>query len=59
MEVLALRLNLPRTFIQQAAEARTIPYLDVNGRKRFSEASVRDALERLAIEATARGNDSE
>ena len=48
LNALAMVLGLPRTYLRDLAEARRIPYLDVNGRKRFDEEQVRQALAKLS-----------
>ena len=44
MDVLVARLGLPRTYLKKLAACHEIPFLDVNGRKRFDESQVREAL---------------
>jgi excisionase family DNA binding protein len=48
LDRLATRLNLPKTYLVELAEHRTIPALNVNGRLRFNVESVRQALNELA-----------
>ena len=48
LECLALTLCLPKTYMQQLVKDGKIPYLDIgNGRKRFQEEAVRDALSKI------------
>lgn len=47
LEALAGRLNLSRSYVRKQAKSGAIPYLNVNGRKRFREKSVRAALDKL------------
>ena len=48
LEALAARLNLPQRYLRDLAADKVIPYLDVNGRLRFCEPEVREALSNLA-----------
>ena len=48
LEVLAAMLKLPNKYLKELAESNNIPSLDVNGRLRFCEQQVREALEVLA-----------
>jgi hypothetical protein len=48
LEHLSGRLNLPEKFLRTLAMKGVIPSLNVNGRLRFSEQQVRDALDREA-----------
>jgi hypothetical protein len=50
LESLVTRLGLPKRYLRKLAEAGDIPYLDVNGRLRFNEVEVREALSTLAHE---------
>jgi excisionase family DNA binding protein len=54
LDALAARLNLSARYLRQLADAKKIPSLDVNGRRRFDEQDVRDALKRLAGESRGR-----
>ena len=48
LEALATILALPRTYLRDLANQGQIPYLDVNGRKRFIESEVRGVLAKRA-----------
>jgi len=48
LEALAARLNLPQEYIKELAQNGDIPYLYVNGRMRFCEPDVRQALTNLS-----------
>lgn len=48
LEALAATLGLPQTFLRRLADQREIPSLNVNGRLRFDEGEVREALNRIA-----------
>ena len=50
LDALAAALNLPRPYLRRLAREGRIPALNVNGRLRFDEAQVREALRRLAAE---------
>lgn len=50
LDALAARLNLPRTYVRRLAREGRIPSLNVNGRLRFDESAVREALRQLAAE---------
>lgn len=50
LDALAVTLGLPRTYLRRLAREGEIPVLDVNGRQRFDESQVREALRRLAAE---------
>jgi len=49
LEALSARLNLPQNYLRVLTDSSAIPSLDVNGRLRFSEPDVRDALSVLAL----------
>ena len=49
LEVLAIRLGLPQSYLKEAAVKRIIPFLDVRGRKRFNPSEVQGALDRIAL----------
>ncbi len=53
LDVLAVALGLPRGYLQNLATTGHIPFLDVNGRKRFDEQQVREALTGLAASSTS------
>jgi len=38
------RLNLPETYLRKLVDDKLIPHLNINGRMRFQEQAVRDAL---------------
>ena len=57
LEALAVSLNLPKHYLKGLAQSGVIPCLDVNGRLRFSEPDVRDALSTLA--SKRRGHDEQ
>jgi hypothetical protein len=48
LEALAATLGLPSKFLRGLAGRGDIPALDVNGRLRFDESAVREALTKLA-----------
>ncbi len=48
LDSLVTRLNLPKKFLKDLVKEGDIPYLEVNGRLRFSEPEVRGALAYLA-----------
>ena len=48
LEVLAVTLKLPQSFLRQLTEKKLIPFLDVNGRFRFNPETVQQALDDLA-----------
>jgi len=48
LEVLAATLGLPQAYLRNLAKQGQIPHLDVNGRMRFHEAEVREALSNLS-----------
>ncbi len=48
---LSKSLGLPSGFLKGLANKGSIPYLDVNGRKRFNERNVRDALSAMEKES--------
>lgn len=45
---LSANLGLPKEFLKQLANANTIPSLIVNGKLKFVEQDVRDALREIA-----------
>jgi len=47
LDALAATLGLPRSYLRRMAREGSIPALNVNGRLRFDEAAVREALARL------------
>ena len=47
LEALAATLGLPQGYLRNLASEGQIPFLDVNGRKRFYEEDVRDALKKM------------
>jgi excisionase family DNA binding protein len=48
LECLALQLALPKTYLKRLADSGKLPYIDTgNGRKRFQEQSVREALSQI------------
>jgi hypothetical protein len=55
LDHLAARLGLPKTYLKQLAEQRSVPYLLVSGRMKFNPMQVQDALDRIASE----GGDTE
>lgn len=57
LEVLAARLGLPRPFLRKQATSGGIPCLSVNGRLRFEESAVRDALRQQAAEQKSQASD--
>ena len=48
LEALAATVGLPRRYLKDLAGRGDIPALNVNGRLRFDEGAVREALARLA-----------
>jgi len=45
---LALNLSLPKTYLKRLADSGKLPYIDTgNGRKRFQEKAVREALAQI------------
>ena len=49
LECLALQLALPKAYLRRLVEAGKLPYIDTgNGRLRFQEQAVRQALDKLA-----------
>ena len=48
LEALAAIIALPQKYLRDLAQRGQIPFLDVNGRKRFCESHVRYALAELA-----------
>jgi len=55
LEALAAGLHLPKRFLRRLASQRLIPALDVNGRLRFDEVQVREALRTLSHRAAGAG----
>lgn len=49
LTVLATRLGLPASYLRRLANQAKIPSLRVNGRVRFDEGAVRDALHQLSL----------
>ena len=48
LDCLALTLSLPRAYLKRLVDAGKLPYINAgNGRKRFQEKVVRDALSRI------------
>lgn len=47
LDVLAIRLGLPLSFLREQVQRGTIPFLRINRWLRFDEAAVRVALLRL------------
>ncbi len=50
LSALANRFGLPRSYLKRLADAKKIPSLNVNGRRRFNAASVEKALADLAAD---------
>lgn len=49
LECLALQLALPKAYLKRLVDAGKLPYIDTgNGRLRFQEQAVRQALDKLA-----------
>lgn len=49
LECLALQLALPKAYLRRLVDAGKLPYIDTgNGRLRFQEQAVRQALDKLA-----------
>ena len=49
LECLALQLALPKTYLRRLVDSGKLPYIDTgNGRLRFQEQAVRQALDKLA-----------
>lgn len=57
LEELSTKLNLPRTYLRQLADAGTIPCLRPGGRRRFDTKAVGEALSRLAAQGERGGTD--
>ena len=53
LEALAAALGLPRAYLRRLADDGHIPSLNVNGRLRFDESSVRTALHDLQQQRAA------
>ena len=53
LDGLAAAIGLPRPYLRDLASKRLIPVLDVNGRLRFDEDHVREALRDLAANGAA------
>ena len=53
LDGLATALGLPRTYLRELADEGQIPFLDVRGRRRFSEPQVREALRQRAEQTLA------
>jgi len=52
LECLALNLSLPKTYLKRLVDSGKLPYIDTgNGRKRFQEKAVREALTRIERQA--------
>ena len=47
LDALAASLGLPRTYLRRLADEGRIPALDVNGRLRFDQSMVSEALAKL------------
>lgn len=50
LDALAAMLNLPRPYLRHLAQEGRVPSLNVNGRLRFDERQVREALRLLATQ---------
>ena len=50
LDALSSVLGLPRTYLRRLAKLGDLPYLNVGGKMRFSEAQVREKLEAMALE---------
>jgi len=48
LDHLSARLGLPRTYLKQLAERRSVPFLRVSGRMKFDPERVKEALDRMA-----------
>jgi len=49
LECLALNLSLPKAYLRRLLREGKLPYIDTgNGRKRFNEVEIREALLRLS-----------
>jgi len=48
LSALASRISLPRSYLKTLADKRAIPFLDVNGHRRFNAEAVDIALANLA-----------
>ncbi len=55
LELIAIKLKLPKKYIRQRAEVGDIPCLNVNGRLRAQEQSVREALSKLENQTSESG----
>lgn len=55
LEALAVTLSLPQTYLKRLIDSGKLPYIDTgNGRKRFQESAVREALSQMEQEAVVR-----
>ena len=52
LDALAAALGLSRPYLRRLARTGQIPSLNVNGRFRFDELQVREALRQLAVKPT-------
>jgi hypothetical protein len=50
INVLAYRLGMSRVWLKTCAELRLIPFVDMNGKKRFEQEAVLDALAAMAAQ---------
>ncbi len=48
LDAMATRLALPKTYLRRLAKDGILPHLNINGRLRFDETAVREALRDLA-----------
>ena len=55
LDGVARRLLLPKSYLQRLVAENKIPYLDVNGRKRFNPVAVKKALDKLAADGGSDG----
>ena len=48
LDHLAARLGLPKTYLKQLAQQRSVPFLQVSGRMKFNPVQVQQALDLMA-----------
>jgi hypothetical protein len=54
---LARHFGLPKDYLRELADKSLIPFLNVNGHRRFNPSAVQVALDRLANEKAEDNND--
>jgi excisionase family DNA binding protein len=53
LESLAIKLNLPQSYLRKMTDKKKIPFLIVGGRKRFNPEQVKTELDKLATKGVA------